>query len=57
MTNRTVTKPTIEELTAALVRNGGSVTQTAMEYGVHRVTLHKWMREYGIKRHPGFHAA
>jgi transposase-like protein len=57
VTNRTVTKPTIEELTAALVRNGGSVTQTATEYGVHRVTLHKWMREYGIKRHPGFRAA
>lgn len=43
-----VTKPGPEGLRKALVRNGGSVTQTATALGVHRVTVHKWMREYGI---------
>jgi len=48
MTARSVTKPTTEQLRQALLANGGSVTRTAVELGVHRVTVHKWMREYGI---------
>jgi transcriptional regulator of acetoin/glycerol metabolism len=54
VTTRTVTKPTADDLRDALVRNGGSVTQTAAEFGVHRVTVHNWMRSYGIKRQPEF---
>ena len=49
VTARTVTKPTADELRAALLRNGGSVTRTGKELGVHRVTVHKWMRDYGLE--------
>jgi hypothetical protein len=41
-------QPTPVELRRLLMENGGSVTQTAAEIGVHRVTIHKWMRDYGI---------
>lgn len=43
-----VPKPTSEELRQALLKSGGSVTHTASQLGVHRVTVHKWMRDYGI---------
>jgi transcriptional regulator of acetoin/glycerol metabolism len=49
VTTRTVLKPTPEELRKALLKSGGSVTQAAVELGVHRVTILKWMREYGIE--------
>jgi transcriptional regulator of acetoin/glycerol metabolism len=49
MTTRAVTKPTASELGKALLEHGGSVTKTAETIGVHRVTIHKWMREYGIE--------
>ena len=48
MTTSPVTKPTPDQLRDALVKSGGSVTQTATDLGVHRVTVHKWMRDYGI---------
>jgi len=46
---RDVIKPTADELRATLLRNGGLITRAAAELGVHRVTVHKWMREYGIE--------
>ena len=49
MTTRTITKPTPDELRKALLKSGGSITQAAVGLGVHRVTIHKWMREYGIE--------
>jgi transcriptional regulator of acetoin/glycerol metabolism len=47
-------RPTAKQLSEALIRNGGSVTQTGIEFGVHRVTIYDWMRRYGIKRQPKF---
>lgn len=38
-----------DSVLTALLKSGGSVTQAAVELGVHRVTIHKWMREYGIE--------
>lgn len=49
VTTRLGPKPTAAELGEALLEHGGSVTQTAVALGVHRVTVHKWMREYGIE--------
>jgi transcriptional regulator of acetoin/glycerol metabolism len=49
VTTRTVIKPTPKQLRKALLKSGGSITQAAVELGVHRVTIHKWMREYGIE--------
>jgi transcriptional regulator of acetoin/glycerol metabolism len=49
VTTRTTPKPTADELRDALMEHGGSVTQTAAGFEVHRVTIHKWMREYGIE--------
>jgi transcriptional regulator of acetoin/glycerol metabolism len=43
-----VTKPSPEGLRKALLRNGGSITRTAQEFGVSRQTMHKWMRKHGI---------
>ena len=32
------------------VKKGGSVSQIAKQYQVHRVTLYKWMKKYGNSR-------
>jgi transcriptional regulator of acetoin/glycerol metabolism len=49
VTTRTVIKPTADELRATLTKNSGTVTAAAKELGVSRVTVHKWMREYGLE--------
>ena len=49
MQSRTLTRPTADELRKALAKHGGSVTQTAKTLGVNRVTVHKWMRKWGIE--------
>jgi transcriptional regulator of acetoin/glycerol metabolism len=48
VTTRTVIKPTPDGLRAALTESGGNVSAAAKELGVSRVTVHKWMREYGL---------
>jgi transcriptional regulator of acetoin/glycerol metabolism len=41
--------PTADEVRAVLARSGGSVTVAAQMFGVHRTTLHRWMRHFGIE--------
>lgn len=42
------TPPTEEQIRAALRAARGSVTVAAMTLGLHRVSLHRLMRRYGI---------
>jgi transcriptional regulator of acetoin/glycerol metabolism len=41
--------PTPDAVRAVLARSGGSVTEAALMLGVHRTTLHRLMRRYGIE--------